>query len=126
MSVLNERIPGSRSPTELDRTVGANVRRLRTERSLTLQELAEELRISHQQLQKYETGFNRLSAGMLPVVAEALGCELTEFFLRDDLPGEHTKTRADRIRRDCEILLKRTNSEEKLAVCLRVLKALSS
>ena len=125
MSVLNERIPGSRSPTELDRIVGANVRRLRTERGLTLQDLAEELRISHQQLQKYETGFNRLSAGMMPVVAEALGCKLEEFFQRDDMPGERLPTPEDRLRRDCETLVKRADAE-KLAVFLRVLKALSA
>lgn len=39
-----------------DLVVGANVRQLRVDAGLTLLELAEALGISHQQLQKYETG----------------------------------------------------------------------
>ena len=48
--------PTSRSPTEIDKLVGTNVRRVRLERGLTLSDLGEQLGISHQQLQKYETG----------------------------------------------------------------------
>lgn len=47
-----------------DLVIGAHVRRLRADAGLKLLEL-EALGISHQQLQKYETGANRISAGML-------------------------------------------------------------
>ena len=126
MSVQNDRIPGSRSPTDIDRVVGANVRRLRTEQGKTLQDLSEELRISHQQLQKYETGHNRLSAGMLPVLADALGCCLEELFASSDAPVTPVKTRLDRLRSDCQAFILREKSEEKLLAMSRVLKALSS
>ena len=59
------RIAGSRSPTRIDQMVGEKIRELRTTQNFTLSELGLELGISHQQLQKYETGTNRLSAGML-------------------------------------------------------------
>ncbi len=78
MKATKER--GSRSPTEMDQLVGANVRRLRCQQRLTLQDLANQLGISHQQLQKYETGVNRLSAGILPVVAEALEVDLITLY----------------------------------------------
>ena len=64
----------TRSPKDVDRLVGGNVRRLRIQRNLTLSQMAGELGISHQQLQKYETGANRLSAGTLCAVAAVLGC----------------------------------------------------
>lgn len=117
---------GNRSPTSIDRTVGSNLRKLRTERDMTLQDLAVEIGISHQQLQKYETGMNRLSAGMLPVVAEALGVEIMEFFDDAERPGPATRTPADRLRHECERWLRRTNSEELLRTMSRVLKALSA
>ena len=44
---------GGRKPLEADIVVGANIRRLRNEQGLTLQELALRLGMSHQQLQKY-------------------------------------------------------------------------
>jgi transcriptional regulator with XRE-family HTH domain len=47
---------GDRKPLEADLVVGANVRKLRGENGLTLQEFSSQLGMSHQQLQKYETG----------------------------------------------------------------------
>ena len=52
-----------RSPNDIDRLVGARLRSLRTVQDRTLAELGTELGISHQQLQKYETGANRMSSG---------------------------------------------------------------
>ncbi len=74
------RAPGSRSPTEIDIAVGERVRELRGEANLTLSELGAELGISHQQLQKYETGTNRLSAGMLAKVAATLRVPIQTLF----------------------------------------------
>ncbi|KJS38591.1 MAG: hypothetical protein VR74_05235 [Hyphomonas sp. BRH_c22] len=47
---------------------------------MTLAELAAALGLSHQQLQKYETGTNRVSAGMVLKIAEALNLTLDELF----------------------------------------------
>ena len=60
---------GDRQPVEADFVVGANLRRLRNQHGLTLLELASRLDVNHQQLQKYETGSNRVSAGVLYQIA---------------------------------------------------------
>jgi len=48
-----------------DLIVRANVHRLRTDAGLTLSAFAEAIGISHQQLHKYVSGTNRMSASML-------------------------------------------------------------
>lgn len=118
-------LPRPRSPNDIDRQVGANLRRLRIERRMTLQELAAQLHVSHQQLQKYETASNRLSAGMLPLVADALGVDLTVLFETGN-EADQDGDPADRLRKECEAWLKRTKSEETLRQMTRVLRALAS
>lgn len=118
--------PGPRSPNSIDRLVGQNLRRLRLDAGLTLQEVAARIGLSHQQLQKYETGANRLSAGLLPGVAEALGTDVAGLFESVDNPSPSGRTKADRLRSQCESLIRRTESEDALLSMLRVLKALGS
>lgn len=120
----------SRSPTDVDRLVGANVRRLRAERSQTLADLAAELGISHQQLQKYETGANRLSAGMLCSVADALGVSIEYLFRPEAGAGSKPNVRRhdplDELRSEGTYWLGRAQSEQTLRQMVRVLKALSA
>lgn len=82
---------GNRSPNDTDRAVGMKIRKLRIEAGLTLQTLGQRIGVSHQQLQKYETGANRVSAGMLPIIAEALGAEIMDFFETAKAPGVQKK-----------------------------------
>lgn len=125
MSTNSKPVPGSRSPNAIDLHVGRKLRALRLEAGLTLQDLAEQIGVSHQQLQKYETGANRLSVGMLPGVAEALGVDIMEFFEDAEKTSSTKKSRADQLRGECEIMLRRTKSEEALRNMVRVLKALA-
>jgi len=125
MNTKTGRVPGSRSPNDIDLHVGKKLRKLRLDAGLTLQDLAEQIGVSHQQLQKYETGANRLSVGMLPGVAEALGVEIMEFFEDSDKASSAKKSKADQLRSECETWLRRTKSEEALRGMLRVLKALA-
>lgn len=60
--------------------VGMNVRRLRNKNGISITRLAYELNMTHQQLQKIETGVNRLSAARLFDAAELLGVRMEEFF----------------------------------------------
>lgn len=106
--------------------MGQNLRRLRLDAGLTLQEVAARIGLSHQQLQKYEMGANRLSAGLLPGVAKALGTDLAGLFESGDNPSPSGRTKADRLRSQCESLIRRTESEDTLLSMLRVLKALGS
>lgn len=68
----------------VDRHVGVMIRRRRDELGLTQQGLAAQLDISYQQIQKYESGTNRVSAGRLFILAEILGVDPSYFF--HDLP----------------------------------------
>lgn len=42
--------------------------------------LAQKIGVSFQQVQKYEKGTNRVSAGLLPVIAEILGVSIGYFY----------------------------------------------
>ena len=64
----------------VDRHVGARMRERRIMLGLTQQQMAELIGVSSQQAHKYETGINRVSAGQLYRIAEALGVEPAYFF----------------------------------------------
>lgn len=60
--------------------IGQVIHTYRKLRKLTLLELAQQLEISYQQLQKYEKGTNKISADKLYLLAEILKVEPVEFF----------------------------------------------
>lgn len=64
----------------VDAHVGRKVREIRLLRGLTQANVAEQLGLSFQQLQKYETGHNRVSASRLYEIAQLLGVEPSYFF----------------------------------------------
>lgn len=120
---------GGRSPTDIDLVVGENVRKLRIERNQTLSELAGDLGISHQQLQKYETGSNRLSAGMVARVSEALGVPLETLFQAAGAGKGAALSPAaeemEKLRREGSFFLARATSRETLRQMVDVLRVLS-
>ncbi len=93
---------------------------------MTLAELGAELGISHQQLQKYETGTNRLSAGMLSNVADVLRVEITDLFEDANAKKGNAPDPLERTRNECHSWINRANSIDKLGAMARVLKALSA
>lgn len=64
----------------LDGYLGERIRRRRTELGKTQEELGSGLGISYQQIQKYETGANRISAARLFEIAGALETDIGYFF----------------------------------------------
>lgn len=62
----------NRKPTEVDKQLSANIRRTRKAKKMTIEGLAEKLDCTFQQVQKYETAFNRVSVGRLYGIARAL------------------------------------------------------
>lgn len=66
--------------SEVDQMVGDRIRRRRILMGLTQDQLGETLGISYQQVQKYETGANRVSAGRLYLIAQKLGVSAGWFF----------------------------------------------
>jgi transcriptional regulator with XRE-family HTH domain len=76
--------PGRPRAGALDALVGKRARERRLALGVTVQELAAVLGVPYQQLHKYETGANRLSAGRLFLLAGALGVEVGHFFGGDE------------------------------------------
>ncbi len=64
----------------VDAHVGKRVRHRRWMIGMTQQQLADKVGIKFQQIQKYETGMNRVSASRLWDIADALGVTIAFFF----------------------------------------------
>jgi transcriptional regulator with XRE-family HTH domain len=71
-----------------DIEIGRKIRTLRLERGLSQSRLATGIGLSFQQLQKYESGANRVSAGRLQRIADLLGVPITVFY---GMPGVRVK-----------------------------------
>jgi ribosome-binding protein aMBF1 (putative translation factor) len=65
---------------KVDKIIGANIRRFRNERGLSQTALGRLLRITFQQIQKYESGLNSIAAARIPALCEALDISLEELF----------------------------------------------
>src|SRR6185312_9301159 len=63
-----------------DAEVGRRVRSRRLECRLSQTELADKIGVTFQQVQKYEKGVNRIGAGRLQRISEALDVPITFFF----------------------------------------------
>jgi transcriptional regulator with XRE-family HTH domain len=64
----------------VDVHVGKRIRHRRWLLGMTQQQLAEQVGIKFQQIQKYETGANRVSASRLYDIADTLGVAVSFFF----------------------------------------------
>jgi PAS domain S-box-containing protein len=78
----------------LDEQIGRHIRDRRRLLGLAQHDLATAMGISHQQLQKYEAGKNRISAARLWRCAEILGTPISYFF--SERPENATTTNAAR------------------------------
>lgn len=64
----------------IDRFVALRIKELRLLAGMTQQQLASQLGISSQQMHKFETGIDRLSAGRLLAIARAFDIEVAHLF----------------------------------------------
>lgn len=64
----------------LDKNIGQLIKFRRKEIGLTQQDLADVLGITYQQVQKYESGQNRIRASMLVKIADVLKVDLMYFY----------------------------------------------
>ena len=69
---------------EIDAHIGMRLRLLRKGCGVTQAQLSQRLGVTFQQVQKYETGRNRLSTSKLYYAAQALGVSVQAFY--DGLP----------------------------------------
>ena len=90
----------------VDVHVGQRVRHRRWLLGMTQQQLAESVGIKFQQIQKYETGTNRISASRLWDIADTLGVNVGFFFegLTEQVPQKTVATVPNDILADREAL----------------------
>lgn len=69
-----------KEPTEHDRYIGQRIREARLASHISLTDLADMLGVSYQQLQKYESGENRVSGARINRLVTALNRPLAYFF----------------------------------------------
>ena len=82
----------ARSSSDVDYHVGRRVRERRVALGITQGKLGETLGVSYQQVQKYENGSSRVSAGLLYVAAQRLDVTLDYFFDGVGSPHENQAT----------------------------------
>jgi transcriptional regulator with XRE-family HTH domain len=70
----------AKSPSAIDVTVGRNARIWRMAKGLSQAQLANRLGVTFQQVQKYETGGNRIGTGRLVKIAAILGVPISALF----------------------------------------------
>ncbi|WP_271554886.1 helix-turn-helix domain-containing protein [Bradyrhizobium sp. CCBAU 45394] len=84
-------------PHPVDIVVGRRVRKRRTELSVSQIKLAAQLGITFQQLQKYETGQNRVSCSRLAEIAKSLETPISYFFVDPSRPARGSDNESDRL-----------------------------
>ena len=70
-------------PHPVDIQVGKRIKHFRNLRGLSQSDLAKQLGVKFQQVQKYESASNRISASKLKIAAETLDVSILDLF-RDD------------------------------------------
>ena len=131
---INVNISGKkRKSNSLDDIIGEKVRLLRRKVHMPQRELGEAVGITLQQIQKYETGKNRISVGTLYEMAHYFEVEIGYFF--EDIENENSST-ADLTKRKVNIIKKENikiksdniekNDEEKIREYLESNKRLKS
>jgi transcriptional regulator with XRE-family HTH domain len=103
----------------MDRHVGARIRERRIKLGLTQQAMAKLIGMTYQQIHKYEKGINRLAAGRLHQIAQALDVEVSYFFegveTERDVRPSPQQSRLLELARDFVVLPSRRHQE---ALCI--------
>ncbi len=108
----------------IDRLIGARIQELRLAKGMSRHQLAEMIGVTHQQLQKYEKGINRISAGRLAMIAKALAKSVSYFY--EDTEGENTTVPTQHQRMCIEVSrnfmrIKNANHQEAVNTLVRTL-----
>ncbi|GAB6051349.1 helix-turn-helix transcriptional regulator [Magnetospira thiophila] len=77
---MNSQRPSRSRASEIDHFVGARIRERRVMLGLSQQQMADVIGVTYQQAHKYERGINRISAGRLYEVAQALKVPVSYFY----------------------------------------------
>lgn len=80
--------------THLSKTLGESLRKLREINHMTQDDIAEKLGVSYQQVQKYESGKNRISIETLIALKNIFGVPFNYFLkqIEEDIPEDEQKS----------------------------------
>ena len=76
---MTNKTSSSKDTCEIDARIGAKINELRLSLGVTRQNLAAQIGVTHQQLQKYERGINRITISRLFDIAESLDTGINVF-----------------------------------------------
>jgi transcriptional regulator with XRE-family HTH domain len=83
MAKTKRKSASPRGTTSVDRYIGARMRDSRLALNMSQADLGKKLGVTFQQIQKYESGRNRISAARLYVVCKTLNVSLSSMFERE-------------------------------------------
>jgi transcriptional regulator with XRE-family HTH domain len=110
MKILNQ----PKSVLSADIFAGKQLRKKREELCLTQNELAGLIGVTYQQVQKYESGYNRISAGRLMHLAHILDVSINYFFsVKNPEDIENSSPESLELLGECKAL---TSSQLKLLI----------
>lgn len=77
-------------------TVGQNIAKLRTQRGMTQQQLADAIQIDRAEISRYENGLRAMGIALIPPLAQALGVPPGQLFERADTDSYHPNVHLDK------------------------------
>lgn len=88
---------------KVDKIIGMKMHELRISTGVSRQQLSSKIGVTDQQIQKYEKGANRIAAGRLAAIAQALNKPVAFFFedIYEDVEKENYDTLPSQHRRMC-------------------------
>lgn len=115
--------------TNLDVLIGEKIITARKAHKLTRKDLAHKLHITHQQLQKYENGINRISASRLSEIAKILKLDINYFYDSSEKTNSLREDGTKYITEDSKeiaLLLSQIKNKSKMEAVKNLLKSLAS
>jgi transcriptional regulator with XRE-family HTH domain len=112
-----------KSTTNIDGDIGNKISDARKLKNISRKILAEKIGITHQQLHKYETGVNRISASRLLQIANILNLDVSYFYPISDF-GYTSSKDADYGLDEISLLLKNLNNKKKIIALKNLIMAL--
>jgi transcriptional regulator with XRE-family HTH domain len=109
---------------EIDIKLGANIVKHRLVAGLSRKDLAEQVGITHQQMQKYENGINRISVARLYEIAKVLKISVHSLLCTENVSADielDTKTKTEIYK-----YLNRVKDEAKLEAIKNLVKSIAA
>lgn len=88
-----------RSITDIDRKISLRFSKIRKEQGHTLEDIANYLELSFQQVQKYEKGINRIGISNLYKLCSLFNVDLNYFLALDDITDKDVERALDLVKR---------------------------